>query len=168
MFLCSIHCSRDSAQWKLPGTTQWLSRVPMMHWYWYFCIFGRHTPILTLACNWKCVVRWGKRILILLVSCLPYIVGSLAYMFVGWSRPAGLMQTSFPLHIKRTWSALLMFLSLALPIVFSSFLVVLIHIVFCSLLFFLCRRLIFHYQGYVSFSWCRITSLCWLRSGSCL
>ena len=33
---------------------------------------------------------------------------------------------------------------------------------------FLRRHLIFQYWVYVSFSWCPITSVCWVRSGRCL
>ena len=112
LFLLSIYCISDSGMWTFPGTTHWWRGVPTILFGQFFCGFGRRTPMVPLACNWNYVVCWGTHIMIPLVSHLPVVVYSLAYLFVGWACTTGLVVMSFPLHIKQTWSVLWMFVSL--------------------------------------------------------
>ena len=131
-----LHYISDSAWCMFQGNTHWWSGVPTMPCSYYFCGFGRHTPMVPLACCWNHVFCWGTHILIILASHFFSIGGSLSYLFVGWAYPTGLVEKSCPLRITHTWSFLWMIVFLFRISLCDALLMVLIHIVFHPPLFF--------------------------------
>ena len=167
LFVCYIHCSSDSVQWAFPGTTHRWSGVPTMPCGRFFlvrmaqrngaigmwlqsCGFFRYAYADTFGVNFACHSMF---------TCISVCGMSLSHSFSGNG-----LYTTHKIYLKCSLNFCIPFYAKFLRFIpdgnnshFIPF--------SCT---FLCRRLIFHYRGCVSFSWFRIPSICWARFDICL